>query len=315
MAPSSTIQTTIVPISKPEQYFTWEINARNDLRANSVEWTITEPVAASPTVESLKVRNADLGLTGAEAKIKASDIITAVKDHKQDMNKALSYLFNAVDPNHRSFIAAISDPTPLIYWAKIAERFKKNTPVLLIDSIFRLIDRPATLTDVESYIKAVESLHNQLQTENAGPKLTVDVLCQGILLSKMHKIPHLNYFVARQRGEWTFDNTNLTETGTLLLDFVKATADTLVPEQESTALVVDRPGGPKRARSNTANTSKPGYTGVTCTNQKCIDDGLIKHDPSKCYYNHPEDAFKRWIDKHMPGHPYGKTLKEAREHQ
>ena len=93
------------------------------------------------------------------------------------------------------------NPTPLIYWTKIAERFKKNTPVLLVDTIFDLIDRTVTLTSVESYIKAVESLHNQLITENADPKLTVDVLCQNILLSKMHKLAHLNYFVTRQRGE------------------------------------------------------------------------------------------------------------------
>ena len=220
-------------------------------------------------------------------------------------------IFNAVNFNHRFFITVIVNSTSLIYWTKIAERFKKNISVFLVDIIFDFIDRIVTLTSVEFYIKIVESLHNQLIIENADSKLIVDVLCQDILLFKMHKLAHLNYFVTRQRDEWIFENTNLIEIKTLLLNFIKIIIDTIA-KSNSIALIVDRFEKLKRTRFNVIRFE---YIDFHCINQKCIDNDLIKHASEKCYFQHSEIAFKKWIDKNMSDHSYDKTLKKAQNSQ
>ena len=311
MITSNIIHNFVVFISKSKQYFNWEIDVKNDLRVNHIEWTINLSIKSTFIVEFLHNRNIDWNLIEAKAKVKITDLIVVVEKHERDLNKFLFYLFNAMNFNHRSFIIVIVNSTSLIYWTKIAERFKKNIFVLLVDIIFDLIDRIVTLTNVEFYIKIVESLHNQLITENADSKLTVDVLCQDILLFKMHKLAHLNYFVTRQRDEWIFENTNLIEIETFLLNFIKVIIDTIA-ESDSTALIVDRSEELKRTRFNVIRFK---YIDSHCINQKCIDNDLIKHASEKCYFQHSEIALKRWIDKNMSDHSYDKTLKKTQNSQ
>ena len=313
MITSNIIHNFVVLISKSKQYFNWEIDVKNDLRINHIEWTINLSIKSTFIVEFLHNRNIDWNLIEAKAKIKITDFIVVVEKHERNLNKFLFYLFNAVNFNHRFFIIVIMNSTSLIYWTKITERFKKNIFVFFVDIIFDLIDRIVILTSVEFYIKVVESLHNQLITENADSKLIVDVFCQSILLFKMHKLAHLNYFVIRQRDEWIFENTNFIEIETLLLNFIKVIIiiDTIA-KSNSIALIVDRFEKLKRIRFNDI---KFEYIDFHCINQKCINNDFIKHDFEKCYFQHSEMTFKRWIDKNMFDHSYDKILKKAQDSQ
>jgi len=182
-----------------------------------------------------------------------------------------------------------------------------------MDSIFDLVDQRPSLGDAEAFSKAVESLLNQLTTEKAGPKLTVDVLCQGILLWKMHRVPDLHSFISDHRTKWTFENTDVAKTCTELQDYVKIKAISVAQtQQQSTALAVDR-SKPKRPRSHTNLTPGGRYEGPTCQNPKCVEANHTAHDPAKCFYDHPELAWPSWIKKNMPGHPHGKPLNYKQE--
>ena len=313
MITSNIIHNFVVFISKSKQYFNWKIDVKNDLRINHIEWTINLSIKSTFIVEFLHNRNIDWDLIETKTKVKITNLIVVVEKHERNLNKSLFYLFNAMNFNHRSFIIVIVNSTSLIYWTKITERFKKNTFVLLVDIIFDFIDRIVILTSVEFYIKIIESLHNQLIIENVDSKFTVDVLCQSILLFKMHKLTHFNYFVIRQRDEWIFENTNLIETETLFLNFIKIIIiiDTIA-KSNSTALIVDRSEKFKRIRFNVIRFK---YIDSHCINQKCIDNDLIKHDSEKCYFQHSKMTLKKWIDKNMSDHSYDKTLKKVQNSQ
>ena len=183
-------------------HFNWKIDVKNDFRINHIEWTINLSIKSTFIVEFLHNKNIDWNFIETKVKIKITNFIVVVEKHERNLNKFFFYLFNAMNFNHRFFIIVIMNSTSLIYWTKITKRFKKNIYVFLVDIIFDFIDRIVILTNVEFYIKIVESLYNQLIIENVDSKLIVDVFCQNILLFKMHKLIHFNYFVIRQRDEY-----------------------------------------------------------------------------------------------------------------
>ena len=105
MITSNIIHSFVVLISKSEQYFNWEIDVRNDLRVNHIEWTINLSIKSTFIVEFLHNRNIDWDLIETEAKVKITDLIVVVEKHERDLNKSLFYLFYWKIYEWLSFIA------------------------------------------------------------------------------------------------------------------------------------------------------------------------------------------------------------------
>ncbi|KAL8637411.1 MAG: hypothetical protein Q9226_009125 [Calogaya cf. arnoldii] len=81
-----------------------------------------------------------------------------------------------------------------------------------MDIVMELMELEPNMNDPDSYCHKIERFRNQLILMQAGELLTPDVLCQGMILGKLRKIPELTSFILQQQAAWTFSNTDLMAT-------------------------------------------------------------------------------------------------------
>ena len=291
----------IKPISRPEDFYSWEQEATAHLGRIGALWTIQLPPRPLPDAQSLQAQNLAYGLVGAAARPTGSDIRTARKEHEKQMAEAHSFLLLAVDPAHRSTIVTAADP--LTRGNAIQARFRKSEPAVVMDVLFGLLELKPGQEDTETFISKVKTVQNQLLTMNASPLITVDTLCQGILL---HKLAGLHpSFVLDLKAKWTLANTDVTLTGLSITQYAEQISKQK-GHTSSTAMAAKLPVGKppvKRQRSHTQQDGahsqvKPKYNGPWCKYSKCVDEGNIRHDPNTCFFQKPELATEPWLAKH-----------------
>ena len=301
--PSASILSKIKPISCPEDFYSWEQEARAHLGRIGALWTIELPLRPLPDAASVLAQNEAYGLTGAAARATVSDIRTARKEYEKHMAEAHAFLLLAVDPAHRSTI--VTTTTPLARWNAIEARFKKREPATVMDALFGLLEMKPSHEETETFIAKVKTVQNQLLTMNANPLVTVDTLCQGILL---HKLAELHpSFVLDLKAKWTIDNTDVTQTGLSIVQYAEQISKQK-GKTSATAMAAELPVGrppSKRQRSHTQqdgahSTPKLKYKGPWCKYSKCIEEGNNRHDPNLCFFQKPELATEAWLSKH-PG--------------
>ena len=291
----------IKPISCPEDFYPWEQEARAYLSRIGALWTVELPLRPPPDAASILAQNEAYGLTGAAARATVSEIRTARKEYEKHIAEAHSFLLLAVDPAHRSTI--VTALTPLARWNAIEARFKKREPATVMDALFGLLELKPSHEDTEAFIDKVKTVQNQLLTMDANPLVTVDTLCQGILL---HKLAELHpSFVLDLKAKWTLENTDVTQTGLSIFQYSEQISKQK-GKTSATAMTAELPVGRPSAKRQRSHTQQSGahstprlrYNGPFCKYSKCVEEGNNRHDPTKCFYQHPELATEVWLSKH-----------------
>lgn len=303
LAPAAAVITTGTPLlTAPEDYFHWEESIRNDLKGLSLLWTIEEPLRQRPNRQILEDENIGFGFTGAQARPTGTDVRKAVHEYQKDLDKALSHIISKVDPGQRSTITAASTPTECL--AAISALFKKQDPAAAMDIIFKLMKMNPPINEVSSFVHQVKEAHNQLKLMKADNLLTVDVICQGILLDKLQDAPSHTSFILQQKSAWTSGNTDVTVTGLSILQYSESVSR--AKKETPAAMTVQLPQR-KRSRARTdleapqsLSSGPPKYTGPWCQYKKCQDTGMIKHAPDNCLWQDPGKAPDYWLKKNMP---------------
>ena len=295
----------IKPLYRSEDYYFWELEAKNHLQSLNAEWTIIEPIRTRPTKNSMTIEIKAKNYTDEHAVVKASDLKTAQNRYDSETIKAHNFLLNSVHVSHRSTI--LNQDTPLKRWVAIALQFKKKTFASVMNIIFTLLSLNPEPNDVESFVAAVKSTQNDLTTMDAETLITIPVICQGILLVKMKHVHSL--FVQQQRNNWTEFNTNVSKLCSELRHYAK----TVQPPKLAAMITQASKPSNKRARIHddqtfTLTARPPRYVKPPwCSFSKCVETNQTHHDSKRCFWQDPSIAYKSWLNKNMPDYIKSET--------